>query len=806
MMSQWQYRRATSNLHNARPRVLVLSLHLALAGIAVQALLPMSAAYAAEPAGAAKHQYAIKAGSLGDVLAQFAAISGVRLSFDPALVAGKNSNGLQGAYSVNEGVSKLLANSGFELVDLGDGAYSLRKAPVAVSKPKVEAMAAEETTLPEVVVTVKGEKIERRLEDALSSVVVATSEDMREHGDQTLEDVMMRTPGVYMQSGSESWGIRGVPASGFDDQGPVTINGAVAVYVDGTLQPHRLVTMNPLPLWDAEQIEIFRGPQSTVQGRNALAGAVIVQTRDPSYEPELSAQINAGNYGQSGMSVLAGGALVEGVAAGRLALDYQETDGYIDNKTLGKDAYAQRNFNARGKLLLQPNEQLDILLTAARSEHDRGENAVAAVNGRPQYYKIFYDTDARSSIDQNATSAKIDYYLNDAWTLTSLTTGSWSDYDSLLDFDQTAATNREVVRDHQQQMLSQEFKLGYEAEKLRGHVGLYLNRLAIDTHDLLNFGATTILEARGDTKINNQALFGELNWDFAPQWQLIAGMRYDHEKNDTEIRYPVDSFGLASAPATDQSQTFNAFLPKLGLSYRLAPDHLLGFVAQRGYRAGGVHLRPAAAHETYDPEFTDNYELSYRGAWLDKRLRARANLYYTDWKDQQVRILDSNGFLSVANAAQSEMHGIELATEYDMSNALTLSADAAYNDTEYKDFNSAAGDLSGHSFLYAPKYKFSLGATYRHGSGFTANVNVTHQSNSPSAYITNSSGQVVDVRRSDSVTLVNTTLGYRINKTLSLNAYVKNLFDEKYIVNNQGDDLLDVGAPRTFSIALRADI
>lgn len=789
--------------------------HRKLTALAFALHMLMGSAYAAESVQTTTElAIRIPAQSLGQALNALAAKTGWFIGADAALVRGKQAPALDGNYSLEAALRALLDGSGLQYRITQDRTAIIeRSAPTATTVPvspsarqsaPSQQSEAEVLALGEIIVT--GEKFERKLEDTLSSVVVATSEDMREHGDQTLEDVMMRTPGVYMQSGSENWGIRGVPASGFDDQGPVTINGAVAVYVDGTLQPHRVVTMNPLPLWDAEQIEVFRGAQSTVQGRNALAGAVIVQTRDPSYKPELSAQINAGNYGQSGMSVLAGGALVEGVAAGRVALDYQETDGYIDNKTLDKDAYGQRNFNMRGKLLLQPHEQLDILLTAARSEHVRGENAVAAVNGRPQYYKIFYDTDARSSIDQNATSAKIDYYLNDAWTLTSLTTGSWSDYDSLLDFDQTAATNQEVARDHQQQMLSQELKLGYEAEKLRGHVGLYLSRLDVDTHDLLNFSGTNILDARGDTKINNQALFGELNWDFAPQWQLIAGMRYDHEKNDTEIRYPVDGFGLASAPSTEQSKTFNAFLPKLGLSYRLAPDHLIGFVAQRGYRAGGVHLRPAAAHETYDAEFTDNYELSYRGAWLDKRLRGRANLYYTDWKDQQVRTLDNNGFLSVANAARSELQGLEIAMEYDLTSALSLSAGAAYNDTEYKDFESADGDLSGRAFLYAPKQKLNIGATYRYGTQFTANVDVTYQSGSPSGYETDGSGNVINTRRSDSVTLVNTTLGYRINKTLSLNAYIKNLFDEKYIVNNQGDDLLDVGAPRTLGVALRADI
>jgi outer membrane receptor protein involved in Fe transport len=748
---------------------------------------------------AAEVQLDIPAQPLDKALNTLAKQSGERIIFSTDITEKISAPAVKGVLSARQALEKLLAGSGLVLQETGNKGFTVIKTPVREVELEIE-------TLSEVVVTVKGEKMERRLEDTLSSVVVATRRDIKENGDRTLEDVMMRTPGVYMQSGSENWGIRGVPVSGFDDQGPVTVNGAVAVYVDGALQPHRMVTMNPLPLWDIDQVEVFRGSQSTVQGRNALAGAVVMQTRDPSYKPELSAQINAGNYGQHGVSFLAGGALVEGTVAGRLALDYQDTDGYIDNVTLNKDAFSQRNVNARGKLLFQPNDDVDVLLTLAHAKHTRGENAVSAINGKPEYYDIAYDTDAHSSVNQNTVGVKLNYRFNDHWTLISETTGLSSDYDSLLDFDQTATRNREVLRDHKQKMLSQEFRVGYAAETFRGHVGLYFNRFDLKTHDLLNFGTTTVLEAKGDTEINNQALFGEVNWDFAERWQLIAGMRYDREKNDTEIRYPIDGLGLASAPSSDQSHSYNAFLPKLGVSYRLAPEHLVGLVAQRGYRAGGVHLRVAALHESYDPEFTETYEFSYRGGWLNNRLRTRANLYFTDWKDQQVRILDNTGFIRITNAAKSEMRGLELSNEYDVTDALTLFAGGTYNQTEYKSFESDAGDLSGKAFLYAPKYKYSLGATYRHSAGFTTNVNVTRQAGSPSAYITNGSGQVIDTRRSDDVTLVNLTLGYKINKMYSVNAYVKNLFDEKYITNNQGDDLLDVGAPRIFGVAMRVDM
>lgn len=118
-------------------------------------------------------------------------------------------------------------------------------------------------------VTVTGEKINRSLEKTQSSVAVVTEQQLRDKADHNLIDVFARTPGVYNQAGNENWGIRGVPVSGFDDQGPATLNGAVSVYVDGAQQPNRALTLSPIGLWDTEQVEVFLGPQSTTQGRNS---------------------------------------------------------------------------------------------------------------------------------------------------------------------------------------------------------------------------------------------------------------------------------------------------------------------------------------------------------------------------------------------------------------------------------------------------------------------------------------------------------------------------------------------------------
>nr|WP_272890638.1 TonB-dependent receptor [Stutzerimonas stutzeri] len=722
--------------------------------------------------------------------------SDAQILFSSDIAAGKQTPALRGRYTTSEALQRLLGNSGLKVQQQDEHTYIVVPDAAAAPSP---APAAPIELAP---LMVSGEKISRTLAQTQSSVVVETAESMRAHGDRDIGSVFSRTPGVYTQAGNENWGIRGVPVSGFDDQGPATLNGAVSVYVDGAQQPNRALTLSPMSMWDVEQVEVLLGPQSTTQGRNSLAGAVVIQTRNPTFEPTFSAQTNAGSYGESGAAVAGGGTLVDGVMAGRVAVDYQDGDGYIDNITTGSDANPNRNKNARGKLLILPNDDLDVLLTYVHHNSQQGDNSILRSNNDVQYYKIASNTKAFDKLQQNTATAKADYRLGEAFTLTSLTTGTQSDYQSRLDFDQTATRNQEVARTQETHLFSQELRLAYEGESLRGFAGAYYGRTSNAYHDRLSNNGNLLGTVKGYTRIHNKAVFGELNWTFVPDWTLITGLRYDKEQNDTDVEQ--DDF---SSPG-QVSKTFNALLPKLGLDYQFAADQYLGFMVQKGYRGGGVNVRAGGGHADYDPEYTINYELSYRGSWLDDSLRARANLYYTDWKDQQVSMLDNAGdFFQVYNAANSTIRGLELFVEQDLTSRLQVNAGLAYTDGRYGDFVFGDGDdLSGESFLYAPKYKVSVGGSYRFDNGLKVTSDVIYQEGSPSQYEFDASGDVIHTRRSDDFVLVNLNAEYELIKGLAVSGYVKNLFDKEYVTNNRGGDIIDVGAPRTVGLVLHYDL
>jgi len=749
-----------------------------------------------------KQRYQLAPGPLGHVLAEFAALTGTRLSFDPALVANLQSDGLQGYYSVNEGFDTLLKGSDFALDDKGGQQYSLKKIAKVSSSAAPKTSAHESVdTLPEV--TVQGEKITRKLSETYSSVAVATAQDMRTHGDQSLSDIMARTPGVYTQSRNETWGIRGVPVTGFDDQGPLSLNNAVSVFVDGALQTSSMVTMSPLSSWDMKQVEVYRGAQSTVQGRNALAGAVIMQTNDPEFKNALTLQGNLGNYYQQGGALAANAVLVPEVLAGRFALNVQNEDGYIRNSFLGNNADPRRSINARGKLLLLAGEKTEALLTLAHTDYHAGSNGVTQLNNQPQYYRLNQNTDAFDAVQQNEATLKLTYQLSQPWLLTSITSGTNASYQSLLDFDQRSNASQEADRHHQTRLFSQEFRATYQGDTIKAHAGVYYGYSRVKFNDGLRIaGVGDVLQANGSSQIRNQAIFGEINWDLDQHWQAIAGLRYDHEKNQAKVDYPLDLLAFSPVTQADEQKSFGALLPKAGVNYIWSPTQRTGFVVQRGYRGGGVNMRVPSDHRPYDAEFTTTYEFSYRGSWPEYGLKTFANLYYTDWKNQQVRQYDApTDSLYVSNAARSRMRGLEVSTEYAINSEWQMIAGAAYNHTEYLDFiNSDGLNMRGKQFTMAPRTKVNLGVNYHLGNQWLFNVDTVYQDSSPSVYL------LTETRRNDSVVLVNANASYRLNPRTTLNAFVRNLFDREYITNNSTGNVLDVGAPRLFGVALKLEI
>ena len=286
-------------------------------------------------------------------------------------------------------------------------------------------------------------------------------------------------------------GIRGIPIEGLG----AGSSDVISVYVDDVVQSRRSVIFGNQSAWDVEQVEVLRGAQSTVQGRNALAGAIVLKTKDPSYTPSLDTRVTGGSFGYRGASVAAGGALVPGSAAWRLSADYARAAGYLQNEYLGKQANPMRNLDLRGKLLLQPSDRLDALITLAHRHHRQGNQANDQVLANPFDDKLFTNIDAYDQVKQTSLSTKLNYFLDDRWTLTSVTTGSLTPTVSYLDFDQAPTPRPDVLTiDQTDKAITQEFRLSYDKEPLRGHVSVYYSDFRTDRTGGVNTNVADFFE------------------------------------------------------------------------------------------------------------------------------------------------------------------------------------------------------------------------------------------------------------------------------------------------------------------------
>ncbi|WUR11033.1 TonB-dependent receptor [[Empedobacter] haloabium] len=656
------------------------------------------------------------------------------------------------------------------------------------------------------VVVVSGEKMGKSLERTVTGASVATARDLEEHGDHSLTDMMARTPGVSTAPNNQTFSIRGVPVAGLGEQGA---NDLISVYVDGAVQPRQNVTLGTLSTWDMEQVEILRGPQSTVQGRNAMAGAIVLQSRNPTYTPSLRTQVRGGRFDERSAAFAGGGALVDGKLAARVAVERARDEGYIVNETLGKPANPRDSLTARAKLLWQPSPALDALFTVSHTDHRRGNPVVTQEDGAALLYRVRTNADAWDNMRQNSLVANLEYRLAPAWTLHSTSAVTHTRYDAVLDFDQTdTAPVDEVLRDHRHRLASQEFRLAYRADGLTGHLGVYAGNSHEMRDDRLLFDGEPVLGLGGDTRVRNRAVFGEVSWAFRPRWELIGGLRYDRERNRVAARFDSD-------PETVSPGSYHAMLPKLGVSHELGAGHWLGAQVQRGYRGGGSAFNIAQqASVPFDPEYSTNYELSYRGRPLGRRLQLHANAYWTDWKDQQVSVLTIPGndnSAQVANAGRARLYGAELSATWIVSPAVRLYANGALNHTRYRSFQAVNQDLSGQAFERAPRRQLTVGGRWRPLPALSLHAELAYQSDAPSQYLTDGEPgsprfrQVTGVLRGDAATLVNLNAQYEVGPW-RWSAYVRNAGDRRYVVSRTTGPVVTAGAPRIAGIALHYEL
>lgn len=718
-------------------------------------------------------------------------------------------------------------------------------------------------------IVVTGEKAARTLQETTASVGVTTEDRIAEENLLTIQEIYQRTANVSETYGASGFSIRGIDQRGVSGGGDAA---TATVFVDGAPVPQDMLANGPTDMWDVAQVEIFRGPQSTIQGLNALAGAVHVRTQDPTFDWSLKGRVLVSSFDTTQFAVAGGGPLVPGELAFRIAAEKRDSDGTIHNVTRDAPENPLDSTSIRGKLLWTPS-------ALPGFEARLGYHHFDAKGG---YLFVYVDRSAgdyfddrtnpsdypnSSDVDNDQATLDLRYDLGGGLSLSAL--GTWTDtgFTRTYDGDFSAASLAYSDMAGGAETFTQELRLNYEGDRLSGLAGLFyyhrdqyrrshqvtlvptpaatiaalLQQGGLDAATA-NFVAGAYTAALPNipvdytsdfpTKVETMALFADARYRLTGRLSLLGGFRYDRERNrfggeaiatfvgtlpdpaafgalapaitaiNAGVLGLVDDASGGAAPGT---RTFNAFLPKGGVEMAWTPDLSTAFVVQRGYRSGGSSFNTARSQLfAYDPEYTWNYELSLRSAWLDGRLTVNANAFYIDWRDQQTNANFGNGTYDThtVNAGKSHLYGFEVELAHRVSPAFDWYASLGHTRTKFDEFVTDVGsitDLSGLEFPYAPRWTLSGGANVRFGGGFNANINASYRS----AVYTD-----VSIPQSDgrvgARTLVNARIGYAA-RHWSLSLFANNLFDEKYDQYvNRFNDFAIIGTPRSVGVMLEA--
>ncbi|UFS67553.1 TonB-dependent receptor [Paracoccus denitrificans] len=641
----------------------------------------------------------------------------------------------------------------------------------ALSALPLQAQETDQAPLVLDTVIITGDNITRDMMQTASSVSVVTARQLEREkaGNDELRTAIAGTANVIYTDNVSTPVIRGQDAQGPHTGANAFFAGSVpraTINLDGHYLSYNELYFGATSTWDVDSIEVFRGPQTTSQGANAIAGAIIVSTRDPSFTPEGAYRLEGGNYNQRAASFMWSGPLTDELAA-RVSLDYSARDSFIDyvsptfvQNEIGQDFV---NANARVKLLWQPAELAGLSAKLTYS-HSRMQRPSAEGASEP-YDELESIATWMPGWDQTTDTAilDVDYDTGNGMVLSSKTQYSTSD------IERRIGTVNMGDADVSQDNYSNESKLtfGTPDDRLSGVAGIYV--AFTDQDESLEQGG---LSTFSDKK-SNLGLYGELNWRMDERWTLSAGLRYQRD----HIRRQGDVSPLFANSDVDYDHTFDVLLPKLTLAYQATPDWTVGALVSKGYNPGGISLDFGYSKEwtEFDAETVWNYELFTRAELMEGRLALTGNLFYMDYQNAQhniAHLVDGVTYLQTVNAQDARAYGLELGADYRATDALTLRGSLGLLHTEFERFDQMPA-YEGNEFARAPGKMLTLGASW----DATDRLNLGGQVRYVDGYYSNTAN--TPAYEVDGFTLVDVQASYRVNDRVALYGYVNNLLDER---------------------------
>lgn len=699
--------------------------------------------------------------------------------------------------------------------------------PTAPIAPPTNATAPEPAVqLEEIVVT--AEKRQSRLQDVPMSISAFNLADTRAAGINNTQDLQLRVPGLVYgaENGFAQPYIRGV-GTAFASTGLET---SIATYVDDVYIQQQTGAVTQLI--DLAQVEVLKGPQGTLYGRNATGGAIIVRTQDPGDKFEGRLLAGYGRFGRVRAEGVLNAPLSSTISI-RLAgsLD-NRTDGYIRNVATGNDLGTNQQYTARAKIAWRPDPDTEVIASVetARNRdkslaHRQGDVSVCTVCNLFGYtppsgfYEVGLNTETNTQSDYTLGIVRASHDFG-SLKLSSVT--SYRDYVFSGRFDQdfTPIDLLNYVTRNASRTFEQELRLASQfAGPLNFIVGgFYEHDRSSAPASLpgLAFGTPAPAQTKNLSLLNAASVFGELYYSITPELKLTVGGRYNYDDRRLESANNPQAAAVFGSTGFDVSRSFRNFTPRAVLAYNKDDVNLYASYS-RGFKSGGFNALVFAQPEAVKPEKLTSVEVGGKFDLLDRRLRLNVSAFHYKYDQIQVTFYDPvTSAVFLRNAASSTVYGADMEVALAVTQALRLSVGGSYLHARFDDFPSGSiyvpsggsyvvqqSDLSGYRLPYSPTLSGFVSATYSAPLTERLNFDLTGLASYSDDYdFIPAAGGPLRNDKQRALTRVNLTGGITTSdKTWRVAFYIENLTNKRYFNARLPvgfGDQQQVALPRTF--------
>lgn len=641
-------------------------------------------------------------------------------------------------------------------------------------------------------ITVTTDKREQNIQEVPAPIMAFTETDLEDAGIEDIDDVINLVPN--MTFGTNEAVFRGIRLSQFTFKNPVVI------YIDGV--PHDGCYSFDADLSNVERVEVLRGPQGALYGKNAIGGIINVISKKPGNTYETMARGELAENETYGLKAYVNGPIVKDKLFFGLSGSWHETRGFMKNDHPDKD-YFDGEEVSRTKILLRwlPTDRLEVNLHAGINQIQTDSRAV--ICSQDVRYHDYRDPDDKWDSDIFNSAFNLVYTWEDV-EFRSITTYSDSEVDLEQNYnyyrDKTSwigfhiTDNRTFTQEFRFQSTDKDNGLKWlggiyylQERNNRDESGCILNSEA-------RLGYNTKVNYPGNTDGETVSAFGQVTIPLTERLDLTAGLRYERIHKELDYGYEeirADTGELLQLVTYNIDDDWDAFLPKGIFSWTITEDAMIYASVAKGYLAGGLNAyENNKDNAKFDEQTVIDYEIGAKTTWLDNKLLFNATLFYMDIKDMHVYSSPSPYVWVASNAARAHSQGIEIDARIRPMQGLDITTQFGWIDAEYDDYKNFTGKIPQRT----PEYTLNFAVQYRHDSGLFVRGDI-HGGGKTYYNDDNTISQ-------DPYEIYNAKIGYE-DSNWDVYFYGKNLFDKEYFSYGRDSGIgarKTVGAPRTFGV------